>query len=82
MADKVKVREIPTGSHINGRPVLDDGHRHLARYDVDRELWVTYCGVDVPEDHRCPPLGAHGPAQTCWPCDVVYRRTWGLDQAV
>jgi hypothetical protein len=82
---EVRIREIPAGSHINGRPVLDDGHRHLAWYARELDIWVTYCGIDVPEDHRCPSLGrrpdgSSGPVPTCWSCDITYRRTWGLDQ--
>lgn len=79
------VREIPAGSHINGRPVLEDGARHLARYDAARQLWVTYCGEDVPPDHHCPPLGrrpdgSSGPAPNCQTCASNYRQTWGLNR--
>jgi hypothetical protein len=45
------------GPDIDGRPILDDvqpGVRHIA-YRVGRTShYVTYCGLDVPDDHRCP----------------------------
>jgi hypothetical protein len=43
------------GSGISGRPILHElqpGVRHLAYQHED--AWYTWCGLRVPEDHRCP----------------------------
>lgn len=51
----MEVRQIPTGSGINGRPILHDVQpdaRHLAYHWEG--TWYTWCGERVPEDHRCP----------------------------
>lgn len=80
-----QVREIPPGSGINGRPILDDGQltRHLAYYaEGTRGIWGwTWCGEPVPADHMCPDENdlerqrAHfqRPVGNCVDCDAFYR---------
>lgn len=68
----VNATEIPPGSDIYGRLVLD--HRvHLARRDN-----FTYCARQIPADHVDPPrdemLNHSWQYTTCWPCDITYRR--------
>lgn len=48
------VREIPPGSGINGRPILDHDPttRHIAYHRGG--VWFTWCGHRVPDDHMCP----------------------------
>lgn len=74
-----RVREIPTGSGINGRPILDDEQRHLAR--MVKGKMKTWCGLEVPDDHMCPPyyeqMDNPGHYATCWPCDREYLTEQG-----
>lgn len=84
------LREIPTGSGINGRPLLgDDLRRHLAYRvapgadgAVDGIWGWTWCGLWVPDDHMCP-HGNNGPLITaihqrplgnCSTCHDFYMR--------
>jgi hypothetical protein len=73
------VREIPIGSGINGRPILHDDRRHIARYRQGH--WWTWCGQQVPDEHRCPPyheiMDRPGTYLTCWDCDLKYRQEQG-----
>lgn len=53
-----ELREIPAGSGIHGRPILEDlsskrpHTRHLAFHRGG--IWWTWCGQRVPAEHRCP----------------------------
>jgi hypothetical protein len=70
------VREVPTGSGINGRPILDDGLKHVAFYRTG--AWWTWCGQRVPDDHMCPSLRERdqmrqfGPLCNCETCHRKY----------
>ncbi|TKG63096.1 hypothetical protein [Prauserella endophytica] len=75
------VREIPAGSGINGRPILDHDPdtRHIA-YHRDG-VWFTWCGERVPEDHMCPSEREQqarqrhrGPLRNCTDCHDRYLR--------
>jgi hypothetical protein len=50
------LREIPEGSGIHGRPILErdqpGNERHLAFHR--KGDWWTWCYKRVPSDHRCP----------------------------
>lgn len=74
------VQEIPPGSGIHGRPVLDDPEvRHLAYHRPDSDRWgYTWCGRVVPKVHHCPP--GHDelerpfrPMRNCQNCHDAYR---------
>lgn len=72
------VREIPAGSGINGRPILEEmpGIRHIA-FHRDGS-WFTWCGRPVPKDHRCPSqeeIESRYPfvAMNCYECHARYR---------
>lgn len=74
----MSVREIPSGSNINGRPILDNkpGVRHLAFYRDG--YWWTWCYEQVPRDHQCPSdeeVANHPPyvQKNCADCDMNYR---------
>lgn len=78
----ITVREIPDGSGIHGRPVLDDKRRHIAYFDsVHDKVWVTHCGLRVPDDHLCPSyveiMDHPSEYLTCWPCDFAWRKREG-----
>jgi len=73
-------REIPPGSGIHGRPILEDlaavypHTRHLAFYRSG--AWWTWCGQRVPDDHRCP---SRQEIEASWPyyasnCETCHRR--------
>lgn len=51
------LKEIPPGSGIHGRPILQDvqpGVRHLATWNDTRRKYVTWCDLEVPDNHMCP----------------------------
>jgi len=79
------VREIPEGSGINGRPILDDGTllRHLAYHQAGTAgVWGwTWCGEYISSDHQCP-LNNDGerikgryqrPVGNCEDCHALYQ---------
>lgn len=80
------IREIPDGSGIHGRPILQDQTadrphtRHLAFYrDGD---WWTWCGQLVPRNHMCPSreeIAAEWPhyAGNCERCHARYKELGG-----
>lgn len=80
-----EIQEIPPGSGINGRPILDDKTliRHYAYHQPGTPgVWGwTWCGEYVPTDHECP-LANDGeringryqrPIGNCVDCDDLYR---------
>lgn len=76
-------KEIPPGSGIHGRPILHDvqpGIRHLAHL-TDGRHYVTWCGLDVPDDHMCP--SREQVARTwpfvilnCYTCHGRWQQEW------
>ncbi|MFE3779979.1 hypothetical protein ACFXPA_17650 [Amycolatopsis sp. NPDC059090] len=79
--------ERPLGSGIWGRPTLADNLKHFAYY-IDRDdLWKTWCGQEVPPDHKCPPIGwrpdgTRGAVRTCQDCERRYKEQHNFAAAV
>jgi hypothetical protein len=78
------VRTFPTAPGIDGRPILASplGVRHLAFRNRHEVFW-TYCGRRVPDDHICP-TEAELQSQKVWVmlnCEACHRQYRALYQA-
>lgn len=73
------LREIPPGSGISGRPILEDqpNVEHIAYHHAG--VWYTWCERVVPEDHRCPDRkeieATYGVLLNCFDCHKAYKES-------